>query len=476
MTDGRLTAPVEAFVAGRSSVAVAYSGGRDSTALLHATVAMAGRLGVRVVALHVHHGLSRHADEWLAHCTAQCERWSAAGAPIDLLSRRVSVDPTGRGVEAAARTARYGALAGMARDAGCDLLLLGHHRDDQAETVLLQALRGAGMAGLSAMPGLIERDGMHWARPWLQCPRTEIDAYVSGHGLAHIDDDSNTDPRYARNRLRREVWPTFGASFPQASQALVAVATHAQEAAACLEDLAVLDLQTMRRGTALSRSAWLRLPVHRRANALRHWLAEMIGAPVPASLMHRLLDELGGERPARWPLDAGRHVCLYRDTISADGRPGSSVRPRLDIASSAVVDASPGQDLCITAPGSYRVGAWQGVLHVDRVDGAASGAVALSDLSRLQARRRKGGEQFQRAHNTPPRSLKKQYQWAGVPAWQRDGPLLWCGGRLLFVPGLGIDARWCDRPASPTPEPCCTLRWIPGDDGADEGADEMPAI
>ena len=445
-------------------MAVAYSGGRDSTALLHATLAVADRLGLRVVALHVHHGLSAHADEWLAHCSARCESWAASGAPVELRSRRVTVDPAGSGVEAAARTARYAALAEMARDAGCDLVLLAHHRDDQAETVLLQALRGAGMAGLAAMPGSIERDGLTWARPWLNRPRSEIDSYVAQHGLAYIDDDSNTDAHYARNRLRHDVWPAFGAAFPQAAHALSTVAAHAQEAVACLADLAAIDLQALRRGGGLSRSALLVLPLHRRANALRHWLVETSCASVPASLLHRLLAELHGDRPARWPLDVDREVRLYRDVISVDRVARKSATESV-IAS---VDATPVLDVCVTAPGRYAIGAWPGLLSVESADADAPGVVPLARLASLQARPRQGGEQFQRAANTPPRSLKKQYQAAGVPAWQRGGPLLWCDGQLLFAPGLGVDARCHARHDSATGGPCCSLRWITGDGSTDE--------
>ncbi len=451
----------------RPALAVAYSGGRDSTALLHATLAVADLLGLRVVALHVHHGLSAHADEWLVHCETQCESWAASGAPVELRSRRVSVDPAGSGVEAAARHARYAALAEMAREAGCDLVLLAHHRDDQAETVLLQALRGAGMAGLAAMPGSIERDGLTWARPWLNRARCEIDRYVAQHGLAHIDDDSNSDSRYARNRLRHDVWPTFGAAFPQASQALTSVAAHAQEAVACLADLAVIDLHALRREGGLNRSALLVLPVHRRANALRHWLAETSGASVPASLLHRLLAELGGDRPARWPLDADREVRLYRDVISIDRVAMNSATEPVITSVGESADTTSALAVCVAAQGRYLIGAWPGLLSVESADADAPGVVPLASLGRLQARPRQGGEQFQRAANTPPRALKKQYQAAGVPPWLRDGPLLWCDGHLLFVPGLGVDARWHAVHDSATGVPCCSLRWITSDGSTD---------
>ena len=154
------------------AVAVAASGGRDSTALLHATARAARDLGLEVHALHVHHGLVADADAWLERLEAQCRRWRAAGLPVHFHSTRLDGRPArGESVEAWARRERYQALAAMARHAGCALVLLAHHRRDQAETFLLQALRGAGPAGLAAMPRRAERAGLTWARPWLAQPR-----------------------------------------------------------------------------------------------------------------------------------------------------------------------------------------------------------------------------------------------------------------------------------------------------------------
>ena len=197
-------------------VAVAYSGGRDSTALLHATLRAADAQGVQVVALHVHHGLQPGADEWLAHCERQCAAWRRKGWPVEFAFKRLHLKPPkGESVEAVARDARYEALRVMAIECGADTVLLAHHRRDQAETFLLQALRGAGVAGIAGMPKGIERDGITWLRPWLDEPREHIEAYVRKHRLRHIDDDSNDDIRYARNRLRLKVWPALAASFPK---------------------------------------------------------------------------------------------------------------------------------------------------------------------------------------------------------------------------------------------------------------------
>jgi tRNA(Ile)-lysidine synthase len=186
------------------AVAVAYSGGRDSTALLHATARIAAQLGgVHVWALHVHHGLSVQADGWLAHAQAQCALWAAQGLPVSLLYRQLHLQPRrGDSIEALAREARYRALGEMAREAGCELVLLAHHRRDQAETFVLQALRGAGVAGLSAMPREVQRGGLCWARPWLAQSRVAVQAYVAQHQLSYIDDDSNTIANQSARQAR----------------------------------------------------------------------------------------------------------------------------------------------------------------------------------------------------------------------------------------------------------------------------------
>ena len=153
-----------------------------SFATLHATLVQAAAIGVEVVALHVHHGLSPNADRWLAHCEAQCLRWAQRGLPVRLLAQRLIDQPKrGDSVEAWARRERYRALRAGALEAGASAVLLAHHRRDQAETVLLQALRSAGPAGLAGMPARVERDGIVWLRPWLARPRSEMPA-SGGHG------------------------------------------------------------------------------------------------------------------------------------------------------------------------------------------------------------------------------------------------------------------------------------------------------
>ena len=427
---------------GAGRIAVAYSGGRDSTALLHATLAAAAAQGINVIALHVHHGLSPNADAWLAQCEAQCRRWARAGKPIAFSAHRVVERPAkGESVEAWARQARYRALREMALAHGATVVLLAHHQRDQAETLLLQALRGAGVAGLSGMPRSAVRDGITWQRPWLDKPRAEIDAYVRRHRLKHIEDDSNADPRFARNRLRLQVWPALVGAFEHAEASLAMSANWAQQAAALLDEVAALDLAATVNDGGLQIDVWLSMSPARRSNALRAWIRRSHGAAAPASLIVRLLDELPLQRSARWPL-GDAELRLHRGVLSFEEAAAA--------ASSSVREAQ----LSIRRAGTYPLPGWAGALRVEHV---REGGVPLPWLAQLELRERHGGERFQAGIGRPPRSLKKQFQEAGVPMWHREGPLAYSGGQLVFVPGLGLDARVIGLPG----QPLVALRWLP---------------
>jgi tRNA(Ile)-lysidine synthase len=423
-------------------VAVAYSGGRDSTALLHATLVAAQEQGAEVLALHVHHGLSAHADDWLAACAAQCRRWARRGLPVQWVFERIATRPApGDSVEAWARQARYRALRTMALAHGASLVLLGQHRRDQAETFVLQALRSAGVAGLAGMPRSIERDGVTWARPWLDRSRDEIDAYVRRHRLTHVDDDSNVDERFARNRLRRQVWPVLTEAFPQAEAAFADAARWAHEAAVCAAELAAIDLgaRVVDDG-ALDVKAWRLLSAARGANALRAWLRLRLGSAPPATLVERLVRELGSARSARWPVEGGE-LRLYRGLLRHQ-------------ASRSAAPVERETRLSVRKAGCYALPGWGGSLQVSRVK---AGGVPLAWLAQLDLREREGGERFQAGIGRPPRSLKKQFQAAALPAWSREGPLVYSGGQLVYVPGLGLDARVQALPGQPQ----VMLHWQP---------------
>jgi len=230
------------------AIAVAYSGGLDSTVLLHLMRHYADEHQIALRAFHVHHGLSADADLWLGHCRNTCV---ALGIAFD--ERRVKLESDdGNSIEEAARDARYAALGAMCREHGVNLLLTAHHVDDQAETVLLQMLRGSGLVGMAGMdganraPGLLGSDAIVIARPLLGVLRSELENFARRHGIVNIEDESNTDPRFARNALRHRVMPAMEANFPGFQQRFARAAQHARAAQGLLVDLAQMDIARCR--------------------------------------------------------------------------------------------------------------------------------------------------------------------------------------------------------------------------------------
>jgi tRNA(Ile)-lysidine synthase len=264
-------------------VAVAYSGGADSTALL---LAAQQRWPGRVVALHVHHGLQAAADRFESHARAfcgqhgialHCERVQAGHAP-------------GQSPEDAARVARYGALARMAVGTGATGVLLGQHADDQAETLLLALSRGAGLPGLAGMAERFERHGMVFGRPLLELPAAGLRAWLQSAGHAFVDDPSNTDQRFTRNRIRALLLPAWETGFPGFRPMLARSAAHAAQAQRLLDDLAVIDLAHT--GTPPAIAALQSLSRERQANALRHWLRVDADVAPSAAQLDELLDQI----------------------------------------------------------------------------------------------------------------------------------------------------------------------------------------
>lgn len=425
------------------AVAVAVSGGRDSMALLHCAARAAQAEGLHVWALHVHHGLQPQADAWAAFVQRTCKRWAASGRDLRFAMRRLEGAPArGQSVEAWARAGRYAQLAAMAKAAGCRLVLLAHHQGDQAETFLLQALRGGGAAGLAAMPAIAERDGLQWGRPWLDRPRADIDAYVRTHRIRHIDDLSNVDPRFARNRLRLQVMPALRGAFAGADASLCAASRRAARERALIAEVAHGDLAASCDGDALVLSRWQELSDARRHEALRAWLAPHATHGVAESLLDRLVRELPGVPSAAWPL-GDAVLRRYRGRLTIEPQP-----PAGD-SSDWPCDAG------LTRMGVHRV---PGVPARLRLRAQAQGGLPRDLLSGARWQARQGGERFQGQPGRPPRSLKKQFQAAGIPAWSRRAPLLVSAdGQLLFVPGLGIDARVVAQPGSAR----VSLEWVP---------------
>ena len=463
-----------------ATIAIAYSGGLDSTVLLDAAVRVAG--AARCVALHVHHGLSPNADRWLSHCEAAA---LSLGVRFDVERVRVRRE-NGESLEAAAREVRYRALDAMCARQGAAVLWLAHHADDQAETVLLQLLRGAGVAGLAAMaPQRVdESSAVPRVRPFLPLLRAQLERYAHLRGLRWIEDESNADTRYARNALRHDVLPGLATRFPGFRDALSRTARHAATAQRLLDDLAHIDLRTVGRddGKALSRKALTALDEARATNLMRVWIRS---AALPTPSAARLADMLRQLREARnghglSVMHGGARLRMYRDKIYWEmGAPERSLarEPRepaepaepLGVRAEAALPASvalslggsemqmQGEADAVGALASskrterlawsgqevWHLPQWRGsIVFVPTLDddtGPDTVSAALLASAPLCARPRTGGERMQRMPGGAARTLKNLFQESGVPAWERDVPLIYVGDVLLFVPRLGLN-------------------------------------
>ena len=433
LTDAAAAVLAAAGVAPGQTVCVALSGGVDSVVLLDVLQELAPVAGFLLRAAHVHHGLSPAADDWLAFCEALC---TARGIPVQ--SARVAVDQGhSGGIEAAAREARHAALAQVP----CDWLAFGHHADDQAETVLFRLLRGAGVHGAAAMRAV---DGRR-LRPLLGIRRREILDHARTRGLRWVDDHSNADFRFARNRLRGEILPLIERSFPGAVAALARAAENFGEADALLDELAASD-QAACGGAVLARSALLALAAPRLRNLIR-WRMRAIGCDAPARV--RLVEALrqlseAGEHPLRLSL-GGAALCCYRGRVW--------VEPWDDVQCSPLSSA--------TWRGEGELPWGRGSVRFEAAVGAGLRRSALEQSREIVLCPRWAGLQMRQGGGRPRRSFKNLCQEAGVPAWLRDAlPVLRADGAAVWVAELGCAAEF----ACPAGEPGVVPIWLP--DGA----------
>lgn len=412
-------------------VAVAYSGGLDSSVLLQLMHACAVEHGLQLFAFHVHHGLSPNADRWLVHCAQQ-----AAQLGVSFDSRHIDIEQAEkRGVEEAARHSRYAALGAMCIAHRVPLLLTAHHQDDQAETVLLQLLRGSGVAGLSGMDdanhaaGLLGDAALTMGRPLLQCTRSDLEAWVDDNAISFVEDESNTDVRYARNALRQEVMPILARHFPGFQQRLSRTAHHAQSAQKLLNALAAQDLSACLDGEALDVTKLAQFDAERIDNLLRYWFASH-GMRMPSTSW---LDEVRAQLLEAKP-DA-RLCVMHPDGDVRRHRNNVFITPKRGDG-----DAIGAQhfrwngEACIPFP------SFGGTLHVE----TAEQGIDIGWLSEqmLTIALRSGGERLKPAWNRPTRSLKAHYQTCDVPSWERERlPLVFAGKQLLFAAGIGMDCH-----------------------------------
>ncbi len=290
-------------------VAVAYSAGADSTALLLAAL---DRWPGRVEAIHIHHGLQAAADGFEQLARDVCRRH---GVGLTVCRIRVDQRP-GQSPEDAARRARYTALAQAARERGVDVVLLGQHADDQVETVLLALSRGAGVAGLAGMAPWFERDRMAFGRPLLEVTSLSLRHWLQSQGQAFADDPTNSDPRFTRNRIRHQLAPAWQSCFPSYRQALARSARHAAQAQSLLDELAQGDLLCTGEPPVIA--ALQTLSRARQANVLRWWLKRCAGQAPSEAQLDELLEQIDACRTRGHQLHirvAAGHVVREADRL-----------------------------------------------------------------------------------------------------------------------------------------------------------------
>ena len=392
-----------------ASVAIALSGGIDSMVLLDAAAALAARHSLALSAIHVHHGLSPNADRWAGFCAAQC---AARKVPLTTHRLRLSRE-RGLSLEAQARSARYERLSA----ADVDVIALAHHADDQAETVLLQLLRGAGPLGLAAMPAF--RPGRPaLLRPLLGLARKTLAAYASARALAWVEDESNADRRHARNFIRCVIAPLLAARFAGYPATLVRAARNQAAAAALVDELAALDAAGAVDATGLTSARLAALSPARARNLLRWFLREEGLRPPSEARLSEMLRQL---------VDAGGDA---RIRIGQDSAEIGRHRGRVAVHAPA---AAPYERIW---EGETEVRLPGGTLVFERSRG---GGLAAAKLERVTLRSRGGGERIRLAANRPTHAVKKLLQDARMPPWERASlPLIWSGDELAAVPGIGV--------------------------------------
>jgi len=397
---------------------LALSGGLDSCVLLHALVEAQKTLNFTLRAMHVHHGLSPNANDWADFCAKTC---AAYQVPFELVKVMVQMN-TGLGVEAAAREARYQALFA----ANADFIALAHHQDDQAETLLLQLLRGAGLKGLSAMAAQDAHRSM--LRPLLDVSRLEIEAYAKAAKLAWIEDESNLDKQYDRNYCRHEVMPVLKARFSAASATLARSAAHIAEAANLLDELAQIDAQACVIEGRMNVELLTALSLPRAKNLFRWWLASLRFSAPTKDRLDDMLAQLINARA-----DASLKVVLDKtsDSFLRRYQGFAYIEINHPEQASEIAMIWQGEDALTMPDGTQLVfKRKQGEgLAIDRLGG-----------HKLRVASRKGGERFKPDLARPTRTLKHLLQESNMPPWLRERlPLIYLDDTLAVVPKIGVD-------------------------------------
>jgi tRNA(Ile)-lysidine synthase len=401
---------------GSKKIWVAYSGGVDSHVLLHALALQKPEL-CQLHAIHIHHGLQQQADAWQEHCAEQARRLN-----VSLEIQHVDARPArGKSPEATAREARYSAFAQLINSE--DVLLTAHNQNDQAETVFLQLLRGAGVKGLAAMPKSIPFYSGTLYRPLLDVSRAAILEYATEYQLQWIEDPSNENTHFDRNFLRQKILPLLAERWPSFAQTVSRSADHCAEASALLENLAQQDFNEVRanQNEIVAIDKLLMLSRSRQCNVLRHWIAQQ-KLPVPSTshldcLLRDVVHAAKDKTPLiHWP---GAEIRRYQNFLFA-------MEPIPDFDTTIEIDWDRSAPLQLPAD--------LGTLNIDDPRLLMNGGTLSIFPKPLRLRFRRGGETMRLAGRPGNHELKKLFQeWAVLP-WRRDRvPLIYANKELVLV-------------------------------------------
>jgi tRNA(Ile)-lysidine synthase len=409
-------------------VVLGLSGGVDSVVLLRVLHELTPHFGWQLAAVHVHHGISWDADAWANFCIELCANY---GIPLHVERVSIALLRDEHGIEAAARKLRHAVFAQM----NCDFVALAHHADDQAETLLLQLLRGAGIKGAAAMPLFrpASAHGHATLRPLLGVSRGALLEYAQQHSLQWVEDDSNADDSYPRNFLRHRVLPVLEQKFPAYRTTLARSAEHFAESGELLDELAQQDAQGWVAGAPLEIALLRALSPARGKNLLRYVLQRQ-GALLPHAMqLHDMLRQLCAARQ-----DAA--VCIRFGAWQLRRYQGRAyVMPVLGEFERKLVLPCQVEEMLVWPPLKAQI-RWE------RTQGKG---ICLEKLKRapLSLRLRSGGESLRSHVNATSRSLKNLLQEHHLPPWQRERlPLLYCGDELVSVIGVAIAAEYQAEP------------------------------
>jgi tRNA(Ile)-lysidine synthase len=416
--------------------AVAWSGGLDSTVLLHAAVRLAGPS--RVLALHVHHGLQPAADDWVGHCAARAARLGVAFRAL----RAEGAPRRGDSVERWAREARYRLLLDAAREARAAALLTAHHADDQIETLLLALARGSGLDGLTGIAPRDRRAGVALLRPLLGLERAALAADARARGLDWVEDPSNADTAFARSALRLRALPALREALPGLAGHVHDALDALRQARAAIDEIAMRDLEAARdAGGALERRGLAALSGPRRATALRAWIAGLGAAPPSRARLAQIEAQLLDGRGARGEVvHAGLRLARYRETLMAGPAHEPTVAARtLRWRGETRIALGRDGELCFEQIATGLAPDW-----------LAAQSLRIGPAGSAERLRPRAGQ--------PRRTLKNLRQEAGVPPWRREAyPAVWAGSRLLLAAPFGLD-RSDDWPSA---SPGIEIAWAP---------------